>query len=453
MAATVVTVTEDPGGQLQAMLSHPDFRGGKVIGPIPLNPQGLPEPDTRQNVKAYGLQVREALGSHKGIQQALQTVLQLTDADGPTLYFNILARRAEDIRWETLCEGGSFVAIDGPCRIGRVASAEALESNDVRTATTPLRLTAYLSAAGQTSDAELASLLTQVTKARADGLPLECTIYLGEQALIDRTQTEIDAGRLSGVRVATIPPDSYQLEQALKREPSEFLHFFCHGIATEGVQYLELATVSDWDEERTDANGAAAGSVQLSAERLVSSPALKRAWVTVLNCCSGAAAVGDSNSMAYRLVAKGGAAAAVGLTEPIDSQDAPAISGPFYDSVFEQARGALEALKTSETASLNFSAAMGPVRQSLLARYSGNAPPELFGQWTLPVLYLSGRPLQVTLGTEAMRMRASTVAELLRNLPPSTPMELRQNMLSILDQPPKVADALRPNAYGLVETG
>ena len=452
MAQTVVTVMEDGAGRLYAKLSRAEanYKGGELLGPLPLDPQQLPPPNTPDNVRTYGLQVRQALAGHNGIQQALQSILQMPGDRGPTLYFEIQGESAEAIRWETLYEENSFVAVDGPCRLGRVASAVAPISSELRTAPPTVRLVAYLSAAGATAKGELKSLLTQVKTARDAGLALEAVIHLGEQALIDALQAEIDAGQRPGVTVKAIPRNSVELEQALKDAPAELLHFYCHGVVTAGVQYLELATITDWNTEKTDANGNPTGSVKLSTDRLVSSPALKKAWITVLNCCSGATAVGDSNSMAYRLVARGGAAAAVGMSEPIDSADAPDISGPFYNAVFEQTRQALDALKQGQPASIDFAAAMAPVRRSLMAKHPEDDTPELWGQWTLPVLYLSGQPLQVTAIDEQTRVKITTIAELLRMLPPSVPKELRAGYLEILEKA-GVPPEMRPDAFGVFE--
>lgn len=42
------------------------------------------------------------------------------------------------------------------------------------------------------------------------------------------------------------------------------------------------------------------------------------------------------------------------------------------------------------------------------------------------------------------------VAEALRILPPTTPAEIRQNILKLLDEAPAVPMEIRPNVFGVI---
>ena len=73
------------------------------------------------------------------------------------------------------------------------------------------------------------------------------------------------------------------------------------------------------------------------------------------------------------------------------------------------------------------------------------------------MLYIQREPFQVQCRQSEkddeltkMRDRVSTVALLLRQLPPETDPQLRNNLLSVLDAPPSVPPELRPDSMGQI---
>jgi hypothetical protein len=93
-----------------------------------------------------------------------------------------------------------------------------------------------------------------------------------------------------------------------------------------------------------------------------------------------------------------------------------------------------------------------------------NPPLRPGARWTLPVLYQDLHLLQVVRPARAsaagvpaaasdedwrvLRAKAETVAGFLAALPPETPASARDRMLLLLEQPPVVPAALRPDRWG-----
>jgi hypothetical protein len=97
---------------------------------------------------------------------------------------------------------------------------------------------------------------------------------------------------------------------------------------------------------------------------------------------------------------------------------------------------------------LDLTPAVATARQHLHAKY-GAASPNTFGHWCLPLLYQGSSPLQVTMIDDTIKARAEAIAGVLRSLPPSTPDDARDAVLSTLDKDPVVPKALRPDRFGV----
>ena len=96
--------------------------------------------------------------------------------------------------------------------------------------------------------------------------------------------------------------------------------------------------------------------------------------------------------MAYRLVVDGGCPAAVGMNEPIQASDATTFSQAFYSCLFDLLRNTLQ--PAAGPVELDFTPALVAVRRALHDLYVAN-PPDAFGRWSLPVLYVSREGLKV----------------------------------------------------------
>jgi hypothetical protein len=322
----------------------------------------------------------------------------------------------------------------------------------LRTFAYPLRMAAFVSAAGITARDEVDKICGHVAAAKASGLNLECTLYLGEQQLLDDVQKRIADGDLKdkGVVVLPIPSRAIDIENFLKSAPIQFLHFFCHGIERAGVQGLSLATINDHD--KNDANGdAAAASIFLSVDALSEALALNTSiWITVLNSCSGAQVMQQLHSMALNVVRKG-CPYSVGMAEPIDPEVATAFSEAFYGELFAIVRRELAAGAADAPLRLDLSPAVIPARKMIHA-VCCSAAPDAFGRWLLPLLYERMQQPLLVQAVEAippeMAKRIQDIARALRSMAWDTPDEVRTQVLAILDKDPAVPMKLRPNRYG-----
>jgi hypothetical protein len=408
----------------------------------------LPKLDTSVNVDSYATQIRDALCSHPAIKSELEQIASTTPA---VLRFLVGVPEAEGLRWEAVSMEPytRFLALKPDCAVTRIAHASDLRDPGVRTFGLPLRMMAFLSPARIPAKDELEAICTQVLVARQKGLALTCSIYLGEQDLIDEQRVRIEAGELPGIEIAGIPPSSLAVEQVIRSQPPELLHFFCHGMTDAGERLVELATINDWDVEQET------GSVTLTIERLrqvlISTGAT---WLTVLNSCSGAQpveelrsrAVEQLHSMALAL-AQSASPVAVGMAEPIDAADATLFARAFYGRLFDILRTSLAEFVEGDTAVLDLAPAVNAARAELHQTYQ-NAPPDAFGRWCLPLLYERDAPLRVMMMPQDVKTRIELVAGALRSLPATTPRAVRASILATLSNPPPVPERLRPDIFG-----
>lgn len=449
MRDALVEITEWAGGGLAARLfrcrvDNQDFEypDALTFQPLTLDLATLPPLDTVTNVEAYGTKIRSELASHPAIKAELTQIFG-APADA-LLKFFISLPAGEQYRWETLCESSPRQFLAHRCGVSRLAS---MNDNppDVRTFSGLIRMAAFLSPAGISAANEFASISTQVAAARAAGLNVECAIYLGDQDLLEPPA----GGWPAGINVAPIPGDVEAMDRLLVETPVEILHFFCHGVATVGLQALEFANINDTDI------AAKSGSVVVSLERLDQILMLtKTTWLTVLNCCSGGKVVERLHSMA-RTLTKRGSPVTIGMAEPILDIDASTFSAAFYEKLFAVMRAGLVGAAPNTLVMLDCASAVIEARRRVHNKYLV-APPDAFGRWTLPLLYQRGAPLvvkpvppEVTIDPE-MKRRIDTVAGMLRVLPPTTPTQMREDILGLLDKDPKVPAEFRPNAFGVI---
>jgi hypothetical protein len=425
--------------------THPK---AKDYCPIALDLNGMPPLDTSENVTAYGTAVCDALSYHPAIQHELNGIFGLALPDRSTVKFLIKTPDAELFRWETLYsdEPKRFLAMSDVHSISRVTPARVGPS--VRGFNYPLRMAAFLSAAGIEAKTEFEKICGQVKQAN---LNLECTAYLGEQQLLDDVRRRIANGDLKdkGIVAEPIPPSGIEIGKLLRNAPVQFLHFFCHGIVGAGVEGLSLATINDHDKNNFSGNAAAA-SIFLTSDALSEALAINKSiWITVLNCCSGAQVIRQLHSIALNVAMKG-CPYTVGMAEPIEVTEATAFSEAFYGELFAIVTKGLAQGADAGSIKLDLSPAVIPARKIIheLCRDKPNA----FGRWLLPLLYeRSLQPLVVQAIDPAMADRIQEVARTLRAMPSDdTPVtiEVRDKILQILDEEPVVPMNLRPSRYG-----
>ncbi len=409
----------------------------------------------------YGDRLAEGLCKHQAIAQVLQRAFGANGADVHTVGLTVRAEQGRQIRWETLRDPqGRFVALDGRCHIGRTVRRLAGTPQAAREFVPPLRLLAFLSGAGLDATEEWDALSAAVFKARDKGLPVEADVRIGQDALRDQARAEAAARHPGAIRVGAVPASAGELEVEIRDARPHILHFFCHGKAAMGASFLELATAKD------HALGLP-GSVGVAIDVLTTLAELRDVWLVVLNCCEGAQAASDIDSMAERMVENAGLAAAIGMLEPVAVGEASRFCAALYPELFHVLDDVLKMQPGMGTRFVNLAPAMSRPRRAL----RDMAPPLRPGaRWTLPVLFQTEEPLQVFRGAggaggglaagpaglapppavdlSIARARAETIAGMLAGLPPDTPDAVRDGMLALLDDAPVVPQALRPDRFG-----
>jgi hypothetical protein len=395
----VAIMGQQDNGEMVAYLdSDSAHENANDFCPLVLN--GMPPLDTSINVTAYGTAVREALISHPAIGHELVEIFGLQLPDRSSLKFLIKTPNAEQYRWETLYANAParFLGISDICTISRVTPAK--PGAALRAFTYPLRMIAFLSAAGMSARGELLEIWTQVVAARRNGLDVTCSVYLGEQELLDVAQKLIARGEFPGVLVEPMPSTAIDIGKLLKNAQIQFLHFFCHGIERAGVQGLSLATINDHDKNEANGN-APASSIVLSVDALSEALALNTSiWLTVLNSCSMAQVAQQSDAQVVKQlhsmalnVARKGCPYTVGMAEPIDVSEATTFSQAFYGELFAIVRKDLEQAAGEGPRELDLAPAVLPGRKKFHDLYLDKAT---FGRWSLPLLYQRTRqPLVV----------------------------------------------------------
>lgn len=483
MQRTIVTIS-DRDGQLVAWLDKagPQLADARLPLPLGYGADNLPAVDSAAGLNQYGDKLVQGLQQHPAISQVLKEIFAAGPAQSYTLCFGIEAPAGQQIRWESLRDQqGRFVALEGRCHIGRIAEETSSREAGVRPFDAPLRLLAFLSGAKLDATLEWAALTSAIDRATGRGLPIQARVCIGQPALLQQARDEIAGGLHTGLQVAGMPADDAELQDEIHDMQPHLLHFFCHGKAQMGAAYLELATAIE------HATGAANGSVNIPVDTLVNHPDLANAWLVVLNCCEGARASEQLDSMAYRMVSQGGLAAAIGMLEPVAVGEANRFCAALYPELFRALEAALKMAPGAAPVTVDLSQVMSRPRRALrdmLAAAAaeaaaaaapadagnGVAPAEpeadaalaeasaaaTAARWTLPVLYLQEQPFQVYRPVASpdslalLRQRADLIAGMLRILPPNTPDEARDRMLAMLDEAPRVPEAMRPDRWGRV---
>jgi hypothetical protein len=401
--------------------------------------------DTLENVALYGKTLCAELEKHEAIRMEFAQLFNAAD-DRNALEFLVIA--GEDVRWESLCDDNTrFLALNDGYRLARVTTrTPPPNAQSARQVRFPLKMLAYLSPAGVSSADEYRNICTRIVEARESGLAIEAMIYVSDQDILDRPEDHsgVTDGRFQGVTVAPLPSAS-EIEKQLKSS-YQFLHFF------------SLATIADQE------CGRESGSVLLPLDTLTAAMRLNQSvWLAVFNSCSGAAGTRAFNSLAWS-VAKQGCPYAVGMAEPIEPRVAAKFSAAFYEALFATTRDAIKKPRAEEEAlALDFSDVVNPARKAIRDHCQSDRQ-GAYGRWLTPVIYMStpnplvvflpsADEIEMTQGNDlvdisVMAERTNMIASFLRVLPRETPDDVRNGIFALLDKPPVVPLALRPDRYG-----
>jgi len=311
------------------------------------------------------------------------------------LYIHLNSDKIEGLPWETLYSPvGDFLALDSRWPIARIADSSAMLPAMNRTFRPPLKMMLILSAASVDSTPEWNSFYDAVKETK---IGLQLQVFVCQEELKTAIEGLNDA-RVT-VQYLSSRPD---LLDAVKDFAPHILHFFCHG-STDGGAHLQLASRADWD------GGDPRGSIIIVPNELYqfsSANVNGNTWLVILNCCLGGAAVANAATVedAYslaRLLVTNGFPAAIGMREPIASEDAHTFSQAFYPSVVSILQ---EVELQGKASSIDFTPvewarALYQPRAQLRDQHAENQPPLVAAaackEWTLPVIYVRPEPFML----------------------------------------------------------
>jgi hypothetical protein len=429
------------------------FAGARVPLLFDCNPDQMPPWTVAGAVLQHGRTIYDKLRQHDAIKEAIDAIQRIQPPERKSLYFYLQAETAERLAWETLCDAnGQFLALDRRWPVARMADSEVDQWLPRGDFVPPLRVIAFLSALHKPAASEWDGLRDAALKARKNGLDIDLAVIVGEEKLLKDIQAEIAAQNLTWVKeVAAIPTTVADMEDKLTAYEPHIVHFYCHGSTAAGVSQLQLAVITDWDDDQKNS-----GSLVVKLQELINFPALLNTWLVTLNCCVGARSSNDLHSMAHRIVA-GGVPAAIGMTAPIDATDAHEFASHFYPSLFAHLGDAIAAAKGNAAnwndngVEFEWAPALHPAR-TVLRDLHGE--PQAHRVWTLPVLYVRPEPFALryrALGAQpapgalqpttvldpVMQTRVDAVAGALRTLSPDAPLDARIELLALLNNVPE----------------
>jgi hypothetical protein len=302
----------------------------------------------------------------------------------------------------------------------------------------PVKVMAIISAIGVKGQKQEWKLLCDaMDAARQDGLDVRLRVVIGDGSWRGEVEAAIGANR-PWLEVSHVEKTGARVVQEIAGWQPNILHFFCHGYSSVLGQALELATNSDYT------GGAGAGSVRITAQNLADlAQSLTNPWLMTLNCCSGAEATADLQSMAHTVVSSG-FPAAVGMLEPVDAADAHEFTRAFYAKLFSRLGEVHEALKGKAREPFEWVDTMHEARTAICQLHAEDATNSR--EWALPVLYVRGMdPLSfdraVAVDSEELaagyKLRARTLAAFLRGPAATmTPEQRREIMKATLHDIP-----------------
>lgn len=337
------------------------------------------EPPSGENMREVGRSLLQRLACNPAVAAAVQRAMEIPGDDRCAIYVRFVSTEtAMELPWETLFDDvrDTFLALEGRWPIARIVS-QPPPQQAVEVFAPPLRLMAAMSAIRVPAEQEWVALKAAVDECSLD---IDLKVLVGEEQLKQRIEQEIDPDRV------TFLPAQEDFLDAIRSFDPHILHLFCHGTA-EKSPMLHLATRRDHRRTRP------ASSVQVEPVHLRNRG--RSTWLVTLNCCEGASDRKGARSLAYLLIGAG-FPAAVGMREPVASDDASRFTSTFYRSLLRD----LSALDdTGAEVAIELAASLGGPRSVLVDKYVPDLDRRQAAarhrDWTLPVLYVRPDPLRI----------------------------------------------------------
>src|SRR5262249_21361362 len=144
-----------------------------------------------------------------------------------------------------------------------------------------------------------------VTTWRRPDFPIKLRVVVGQEELNETVEAIQKGDAKKGIKgdgdleLFVVPKSAFELRKAIEDFGPHLIHFFCHGKNDNGVPRLELARITDWDEEDP---ARWKSSVQLNIDDFLQIKGIGGCWLVTLNCCEGSKATKDQPSLSFALV-------------------------------------------------------------------------------------------------------------------------------------------------------
>lgn len=379
-------------------------------------------PFSRDLVTAVGDSIRESLGKHQGISQAIDSAINTQAHETWPVQFYMSGFTTESLPLETLHCPNTFLALEPRYSLSRVVqnTNQAL----LRSYIQPLKMVAVIAAADREPLSEWHSIFDSIQDSKMD---VELTVMLAN----DELQQVIEIANLDWVKIERIPGSANELVSKILHAQPQILHFFCHGEADQSGS-LQIATP-----------GLVSGvtDVPLFFEARHFTELRNCVWLVVLNACEGATSTDGAQSLAFSLV-DAGMPAAIGVREVVGTQDASKFCNSFYSAALRDLK---QQLVSNTKVTLDWAPYVSRARAAMCEAIPGPLSQTAGSQkaWTLYVLYQREDLLEVQSAPDIEGGDAVDIAELmgalqqarvlLENLHPDTPEHIRLSMQQFID--------------------
>jgi hypothetical protein len=336
------------------------------------------------SIKAAGRRLYTSVTEHSEIRQHLEAALLTVAGERLPVYVEIdTPDGAEALPWEALCSlDGDFLGLDERWALARMVDPR-IRSGAFYTLRPPLRIAALLSCRGISAAGELAALRKSI-KCKLPG-KVELLVISGEESLILDLREEIARGDAPEIAdVVVMPGDLGDLQTVVADFRPHVLHLFCHG-SLENSPHVQLARKTDFQTAQPT-NGLIVEAQDFAGFTHATDDDVP--WLIVLNCCEGAGAAPDSQSLALNLALDGVAPAIVAMREPVIGTMANLVTTELYSKLLSEISCRIHTDSSEQP--LDWAHLMAAVRCRIV-RESGKVRNETAAstkEWTLPVIYV-----------------------------------------------------------------
>ncbi|MET8628445.1 CHAT domain-containing protein [Kitasatospora sp. NPDC004669] len=387
--------------------------------------------------KAAGVKLFTEVTRHPELAQYLPAALQTQPPQRYPVFVELATEAGvEALPWEALCSpSGEFLGLDERWAVGRIVDSQAID-RPLWDFKPPLRVAAVMSCLGVPAYDEWRALKNAVMS--GPEVEVELLTVVSEPLLYTElsnlARDQRQSAQFPHLSVRMVPQELSELQEMVSRFGPHLLHFFCHG-STEGSPHIQLAVKSDWVSQSP------ANSLNIETREFkdfvgrTSDPP----WLTVLNCCESAALGRSDNlhSLALGLVYQVGLPAVIGMREPIASTDASLFTGAFYKRLLTDFKARILRLPGSDEP-IDWARFLVAARNSLAKKHKTMTLTQAASstkEWTLPVVYMQRTPITFQIApsqTRRARLEIEALQGFLAQLPPSTPLSLREDAESQL---------------------